>query len=126
MNEQQNTRLDLWIWAVRLVRTRALANSFCKGKKVKVNDQVAKPSRKLQIDDLVTLSINNRIRVLKVVGFSNKRLSAKEAAKLIEDLSPPVDSSKKEYQVLPPRRAKGAGRPTKKERRILDKFRGEQ
>lgn len=113
------TRVDKWLWAVRLFKTRSAASEACRGGHVKVNRQTAKPSTAIRIGDTVTAHVSGRERVLDVVRVIDRRVGAPLAAECLVDRSPPP----------PPRAAPGfvrdpsSGRPTKRDRRRLDRLR---
>jgi ribosome-associated heat shock protein Hsp15 len=115
------TRVDKWLWAVRLYKTRATATAACRGGHVRVNGNSAKPATTVRAGDRVEARAGGRERILEVVRPIDKRVSASAAAECLVDHSPPPPP--KEY--LPPvaYRDPGAGRPTKRERRHLDRFR---
>jgi ribosome-associated heat shock protein Hsp15 len=120
-------RLDRWLWFARIAKTRTLAARLVASGKVRVNRQrVAKPSRLVQPDDVLTLAVHGRIRVLKILDPGTRRGPASEAQQLYEDLSPPV--STRPARTPPPRpqalREKGAGRPTKRDRRRIEAWIG--
>lgn len=116
-------RVDKWLWAARVFKTRSLAGAACDGGKVDINDEVAKPARRVRTGDLVVVTLpRGRRRILKVAGVDDQRGSAAVAKALFEDLTPPEPPRR--LQALPPRREPGAGRPTKRERRAIDRLRG--
>ena len=124
----QKLRVDKWIWAVRLFKTRSLAGTACRTGKVKVNDLSVAPSYKVSVGDKVRVKKGPQILIYVVKGIIAKRPSAKIAAEYYEDVSPPpikmtgpMDSAFMNFPIA--RRAPGAGRPTKKERRDLGKLR---
>jgi ribosome-associated heat shock protein Hsp15 len=122
-DESQSVRIDKWLWAARVFKTRSLATDACDGGKVHVNDQAAKPAKLVRSGDAVNVTLpQGRRRVLKVVGVDDRRGSAQVAAKLFEDHSPPAPPRTR--HAPPPFRPPGAGRPTKRQRRDLDKLRG--
>lgn len=129
MTEQaQKLRIDKWIWAVRLFKTRSLAGTACRSGKVKVNDSKVLPSYKVSIGDRVQVKKGPQVKIYIVKGIIAKRPSAKIAADYFEDVSPPpikmtgpMDSAFLNFPAA--KRAPGAGRPTKKERRDLGKLR---
>jgi ribosome-associated heat shock protein Hsp15 len=120
MANVDTTRVDLWLWAVRLYRTRAAATAACRRGKVRVNRTVAKASTHVKAGDRVEAFVE-RERILEVVAVINKRVGATVAAKCLVDHSPPAPVVRREPRV--PVRAPGTGRPTKRERRQLDRFR---
>lgn len=116
-------RVDKWLWAARVFKTRSLASTACDGGKVDVNDEAAKPARKVRAGDLISVSLpRGHRRILKVAGIGDRRGSAEAAKALFEDLTPPEPPRPR--LAPPPRREPGAGRPTKRERRDIDRLRG--
>lgn len=115
-------RVDKWIWAVRMVKSRTLAGTFCKQGKVQVNGLKVKPATNLKLEDIVTVNHPSVTRQYKVTGFIPKRVSAELAAQNYEDLSPEPEAMLEStpYQIAP-RRDKGEGRPTKKDWRDISK-----
>ena len=116
-------RIDKWLWIARVVKTRTLATRLVSRGTVRINGaRVAKPSKSVWIDDVITLVHRDRIHILKVVGFGATRGPYAEAVLLYEDLSPAetqTSRSKKPGATPPAQREKGTGRPTKKQRREL-------
>ena len=110
--EITSARIDVWLWSVRIFKTRALAGDECKGGHVRVNDASAKPSQKLKRGDIVRVRYPGWERVFKV----------EKLITCYEDLSGPRPA----HLSMPPvaKRERGTGRPTKKERRALDELRG--
>jgi ribosome-associated heat shock protein Hsp15 len=115
------TRVDQWLWAVRLFRTRSLATAACKGGHVRVNGNPAKPATSVRVGDRVEARVGDRDRVLEVVRLIDKRVAAPLAAECLVDHSPPAPP--REHVAPLFRRDRGAGRPTKKDRRSLDRMR---
>ena len=114
-------RVDVWLHAVRLFKTRSAATSAVKGGRIKVEGEPVKPSHKLRVGQTVTFRQPGRERIIEVTGLLDKRVGHPVAIKQYVDHSPePVPR----YLMAVPRRERGAGRPTKKERRELDKLRG--
>jgi len=118
-----SVRVDKWLWAVRVFKTRSLATSACDGGKVDVNDQSVKPAKNVRAGDVVKITLpQGRRRILKVVALDERRGSATVARALYEDLTPPEPPRTR--LAPPPFREPGAGRPTKRERRDIDRLRG--
>ena len=116
-------RVDKWLWAARVFKTRSLASTACDGGKVDVNDEAAKPARRVRAGDLIRVTLpRGRRRILKVAAVGDRRGSAEAARVLFEDLTPPEPPRAR--QAPPPRRAPGTGRPTKRERREIEHLRG--
>jgi ribosome-associated heat shock protein Hsp15 len=116
----ESTRLDRWLWAVRLTKTRPDAAAACRGGHVRVNDRPAKPATPVQPGDEVRARVNDRTRVVEVVRVIQKRVGAADAVTCYIDRTP---APPPEAVVPVARRERGAGRPTKRERRVLDAFR---
>ena len=117
-------RLDKWLWAVRIHRSRALATDACRAGSVLVNDLVAKPAREVRPGETVSVRLGLITRTLRVIGAPRSRVGAKLVADYCADLTPPEEMAKlREHtvqQVLA--REKGSGRPTKRDRRLLDEL----
>jgi ribosome-associated heat shock protein Hsp15 len=118
-------RIDKWLWHARVVRTRSAAAALAASGHVRLNGQrIDAPSRTVRAGDVVTVALDRTVRVLKVVSFAERRGSADDARDLYEDLSQvPVRSDFREGPVAG--RDPGAGRPTKRERRAIDRLTGE-
>jgi ribosome-associated heat shock protein Hsp15 len=115
--------VDKWLWAARVFKTRSLASTACDGGKVDVNDEAAKPARRVRAGDLIRITLpRGRRRILKVAAVGDRRGSAEAAKVLFEDLTPPEPPRAR--QAPPPRRAPGTGRPTKRDRREIEHLRG--
>ena len=122
-NALESVRLDKWLWAARVFKTRSLAAHACEGGKVDVNDQAAKPAKAVRAGDRIRVSLpQGRRRILKVAVLDDHRGPAATARALFEDLTPPEPP--RTWLARPPRREPGAGRPTKRERREIGWLRG--
>jgi ribosome-associated heat shock protein Hsp15 len=115
------TRLDRWLWAVRLYKTRSDATAACRAGHVEVNGRPAKPATTVAVGDRVEARVHGRERVLEVARVIDKRVGAAIAAECLRDHSPPVPERDRAPMVAA--RERGAGRPTKRERRQLDRWR---
>jgi ribosome-associated heat shock protein Hsp15 len=116
-------RVDKWLWAARVFKTRSLASTACDGGKVDINAEAAKPARRVRSGDLIQVTLpRGRRRILKVTAVGERRGSAEAARQLYQDLTPPEPPRTR--QAPPPFRAPGAGRPTKRERRDIQRLRG--
>jgi ribosome-associated heat shock protein Hsp15 len=115
-------RIDKWLWHARVVRTRSAAAGLAAAGHVRVNGQrIDAPSRAVRAGDVVTVGLDRTVRVMKVLGFAERRGAAETARVLYEELtahSPPAAA-----QPPPAERQPGTGRPTKHERRALDRLR---
>ncbi|MBD2898326.1 RNA-binding S4 domain-containing protein [Actinomadura nitritigenes] len=121
MADEGTVRVDLWIWSVRLLKTRSMATTACRAGHVRVNDERAKPATAVKIGDEVRLRHDGRERIVVVQKIVRKRVGAPAAAECLIDKSPPPPP--REALVPIGRRDRGAGRPTKRDRRELDRLR---
>jgi ribosome-associated heat shock protein Hsp15 len=117
----ESTRVDRWMWAVRVYRSRAAATAACRGGHVRVNGVPAKPAATVRVGDRVDVMVNGRQRLLEVARVIDRRVGAPIAAECLVDRSPPPPARDELADVFT--RDRGAGRPTKRERRRLDDFR---
>jgi len=119
MNEEDGRRLDKWLWFARFCKSRTLASKLCAAGKIRIDGElVHKAHHLVRAGDVLTFPQGAHIRVVRVVQLGLRRGPATEARTLYEDLSPPAP---REPAVL--QRQPGAGRPTKVERRALDRLR---
>ncbi|TDT33976.1 RNA-binding S4 domain-containing protein [Naumannella halotolerans] len=118
----EKVRVDSWLWAVRLLKSRSLATNACKGGHVRVGGERVKASQQLHIGDEVRLRMHGVEKVVVVQQLLSKRVSAPLAQAAYLDNSPPPPP--KQVQAWVPRRDPGAGRPTKRDRRAIDRLRG--
>jgi ribosome-associated heat shock protein Hsp15 len=116
-----SVRIDRWLCAARVYKSRTLATQACVGGRVRVNDQSVKPHHALRPGDRVAAQTDGGPRILAVKALAEKRLSPAGARELFDDRSPPPEP--RPLRVRTPQRDPGAGRPTKRERRDLDRFR---
>lgn len=128
----EKVRIDRWLWAVRLFKTRSAANAACGGGKVRVNGEVAKPARKVTVADVVTVRRRGFDATYEVVRLLEKRVGAAIAVECYVDKTPDEERAKAEsrrplnpgYDLVMGNRDRGSGRPTKRERRQIDRLRG--
>lgn len=122
-------RIDRWLWAVRIFKSRTKATNACKKGSVKMNDAKLKASSLVSPGDIVFLHKDGFNLSYKINKLIPKRVSASLAAPCYENLTPPEELNKfKDWfigKAPPERREKGAGRPTKKERREIEEFKDE-
>ncbi|TDB87694.1 RNA-binding S4 domain-containing protein [Actinomadura sp. 7K534] len=125
MGDEGTVRVDLWLWSVRLLKTRSMATTACRAGHVRVNDERAKPSTAVKPGDEIRLRHDGRERIVVVQKIIRKRVGAPAAAECLIDKSPPPPP--REALIPVGRRERGAGRPTKRERRelerVLDRYR---
>lgn len=121
MSDETAARVDKWLWSVRVFKTRGMATEACRAGHVAVNRGITKPSTTVKVGDVVTVRYDGRDRVLEVARVIEKRVGAPLAADCVVDHSPPP----------PPRelaapgliRDPASGRPTKRDRRQIDRLR---
>jgi ribosome-associated heat shock protein Hsp15 len=114
-------RIDKWLWHARVVRTRSAAAALVDAGLVRVNSvRINAPSRPVRTGDVVTVALDGGVRVLKVTGYADRRGSAADARGLYEDISPAPPAAPAAKAGM---REAGTGRPTKRERRELDRLR---
>jgi ribosome-associated heat shock protein Hsp15 len=115
-------RVDKWLWHARVVRTRSAAAALAAAGHVRINGaRIDAPSRPVRAGDVVTVALDRAVRVIKVVGFAERRGSADDARRLCEMIEPARGRMIAPHPAL---REIGTGRPTKRERRALDRFIG--
>ncbi|WP_343531875.1 RNA-binding S4 domain-containing protein [Pedobacter sp.] len=122
MGETEKLRVDKYLWAIRVFKTRSLATDACKAGRVKLNGQNIKPSAIVKIGDVYQISKGVERKVLEVVDFSYNRTDAKIAVTKYKDLTPVEETHafKSVFHAPTLRRDRGTGRPTKKDRRETD------
>ena len=117
-------RVDKWMWATRIFKTRTVALEACNKNRVTVNDIPAKPSKMIKIGDIIRVRKPPITYSFKVLDLTSNRVGAKLVPQFLENITPPEQYELLELQKISGfvDRAKGTGRPTKKERRELDVF----
>ena len=124
MDKPNSIRIDKWMWAVRLFKTRTMAADACKGGKVKVEGISVKSSKEVKCGDIIFVQCGIVNKKIKVLDLSVNRMSAKLVISYYEDLTP-VEEYEKEKLIQAAKaldRPFGLGRPTKKDRRDIDKW----
>ena len=125
--EGHGLRLDKWLWFARFFKSRTLASGICTAGKVRIDGVVATKAHALVRPGQVLTFVQGRhVRVIKVLALASRRGPASEAQTLYEDLAPPDRESALPSGPLPVVRARGVGRPTKKDRREIDRWNGEE
>lgn len=121
---QSADRLDKWLWAVRVFKTRSLATAACRAGSVLVNAQESKPARELRAGDRVEARLGLVRRTLVVRAIPRSRVGAALLPEYCDDLTPPSEYEKARAQPVQQylAREKGSGRPTKRDRRLLDQL----
>jgi ribosome-associated heat shock protein Hsp15 len=119
----ENVRIDKFLWATRLFKTRSISTDECKKGRVLITDMPVKPSRIVKIGDTIQIKCSPIIRTYKVLGIIEKRVSASLAKENITETTSEDELLKIKLAVNTyVKRDFGSGRPTKKERRLIDKF----
>ncbi len=128
-NQPKTIRLDKWLKIARIIKTRNQAAEACDQGRVKVNDQVAKPAKIIKIGDTVSIKFKWRTRTFDILDITHKSIKAEEAKLLYHEHELTPEEKEEEdirslfYQTSKLQRPKYKGRPTKKERREMEKFR---
>ena len=120
-------RIDRWLWAVRIYKTRSQASSACRLNQVKVDEQFAKASRLVSVGTTIQVEKDQMTRVLKVVALTEKRIGAKLVAEFLEDITPTEElerarAAREQLRLNRVYQVRGEGRPSKKQRREMEKF----
>lgn len=119
---QEGARVDRWVWSVRLAKSRSMAADACRAGHVKVNGKSVKPAQLVRVGDQVRIHRDGRERVVIVSRIIDKRVGAAVAAECYVDKSPPPPPREEAIAVAV--RPRGAGRPTKRERRSIERLFG--
>jgi ribosome-associated heat shock protein Hsp15 len=117
-------RIDKWMWATRIFKTRTIAGEACKKNRVMINDTPVKSSRTIKIGDIIQVRKPPVTYSFKVINLTTNRVGAKLVPYFLENITPPEQYELLELQKVSGfvDRARGTGRPTKKDRRDLDNF----
>ncbi len=120
----EEVRIDKWLWAVRIFKTRSIATDACKKNRISVNGQSAKAARTIKVGDVIAVRKPPVTYSFRVLQLAQNRMGAKLVPDFMENITPPD-----QYEILEMQkitgfvdRAKGLGRPTKKDRRELEQF----
>ncbi len=114
-------RIDKWLWHARVVRTRSAAAELVTSGLVRLNrERVTAPSRLVRVQDVITIALDRQVRIMKVVNFAERRGGAEDGRVLYDDLTPPPPPRDESPQVAA--REAGSGRPTKRDRRAIDRL----
>lgn len=122
--DNESLRIDKWLWEVRLFKSRSLATDACKAGKVKMDGSNVKASKEIKEGDVITVSLNPLFKTVRVKKFPKSRINAKLVAEFLEDLTPQAeyDRVKMINETNIEYRDRGIGRPTKKQRRVIDQL----
>lgn len=120
----EKVRIDKWMWAVRIFKTRSMAAEACKKGKISINGVNIKASREIKLNEIVDIRVPPITRSYKVKAISGRRMSAKLAVNFVEDVTAQdqLDLLNATKNFGFERRQKGVGRPTKHDRRLIDKL----
>jgi Ribosome-associated heat shock protein implicated in the recycling of the 50S subunit (S4 paralog) len=120
----EEVRLDKWLWAMRIYKTRSEAADACKHGKVIINNIECKPSRTIKIGEIISVRKLPIVYTYKIVGITGNRQPAKNVSEYMENITPQeeLDKLTANNTTFFIQRDKGTGRPTKKERRVLDEL----
>lgn len=120
----EGVRIDKWLWAVRIFKTRSQATEACKKGHVVIGELPVKASREIHVGEIIKVRKSPITKSFKVLALSGKRMGAKLVSEFLEDVTPPEEIELLEMQknMRWSAREKGTGRPTKKDRRDLDDF----
>lgn len=122
--DTENVRVDKWLWTVRVYKTRSLATEACKNGRVRIGEQVVKPSREIRINDEVSIHFGIFTKTVRVIALLHHRVSAALVPGFLEDITPQAEYDKMivQKEIKPEYRPRGIGRPTKKHRRLIDRL----
>jgi ribosome-associated heat shock protein Hsp15 len=124
MPDNKTVRIDKFLWSVRLYKTRSIASDECRKGRIIIREVQVKPSRIILKDEIIIVKKPPVNHIFRVIEPIENRVSAKIAGQFIEDLTPETEKAKLEISKSggTGHRQRGTGRPTKKERRLIDKF----
>jgi ribosome-associated heat shock protein Hsp15 len=124
MKPVSKIRIDKWLWAVRIFKTRTISTDACNSGKVKIDGKSIKPSRTIKLNEKITVQKGMIKFIYEVTGLIDKRVSAKIASENLKDLTSQEEKFKMKAASAQPvaKRDKGMGRPTKKDRRNIEKL----
>ncbi|WP_295773166.1 RNA-binding S4 domain-containing protein [uncultured Mucilaginibacter sp.] len=122
MPEKEKLRIDKYLWAIRIFKTRTLASEACKAGRVKINGQNIKASHEVKVGETYNISKGLERKIITVTGLLENRVDAKKAVEFYSDLTPVENtpSFKSMFNMPMLRRDRGTGRPTKRDRREID------
>jgi ribosome-associated heat shock protein Hsp15 len=122
--DNDSIRIDKWLWAVRVYKTRSLATEACKNGRVRIDGQVVKASREIRIKDEVSIHLGIYTKTVRVIALLHHRVSAALVPGFLEDMTPQSEYDKLlvQKEMKPEFRPRGVGRPTKKHRRLIDRL----
>ena len=123
--EKKTIRLDIYLYYIRIFKSRSIASKFVSTNRLRISGQVTqKPHKMISIGDVLTITINDNIKILKVLDIPNRRGPYSESLNFYEDITPIENIPKKETIKLDMKFVERVGRPTKRERRQTDRLMG--
>ena len=123
--EKNTLRLDIYLYYIRIFKSRSIATKFVSNNRLRISGQLTqKPHKMISIGDVLTITINDNIKVLKVLNIPNRRGPYSESLNFYEDITPIESVPKKESHKLDVKFVERVGRPTKRERRQTDRLMG--
>lgn len=123
--EKKTIRLDIYLYYIRIFKSRSIATKFVSTNRLRISGQVTqKPHKMISIGDVLTISINDNIKILKVLDIPNRRGPYSESLNFYEDITPIGNIPKKKSIKLDMKFVERVGRPTKRERRQTDRLMG--
>ena len=123
--EKKTLRLDIYLYYIRIFKSRSIATKFVSTNRLRISGQVTqKPHKRISIGDILTLTINDNIKILKVLDIPNRRGPYSESLNFYEDITPIENIPKKENLMIKFKFVERVGRPTKRERRQTDRLMG--
>jgi ribosome-associated heat shock protein Hsp15 len=127
MTENKSIRIDKYLWSVRIYKTRSIASEECRKGRILINDVQVKPSRTIAQGEIIVVKKPPVNYIFRVINPIENRVSAKLVSQFIEDITPEEERQKLDFKNTGGTfyRDKGTGRPTKKERRLIDKLKGD-
>ena len=126
MSSESNNRIDKFLWSVRLFKTRSLASEACRAGRVKMNDQVLKASHEVKVGETYTIAVDHLHKTIQVKALLSNRVGAQLVGNYMVDLTPEEEYARQAsirqggFEV----RDRGVGRPTKRDRRDIEKIKG--
>ena len=120
----EGIRIDKWLWAVRVYKTRSMATEACRNGRVKAGGQAVKPSHEVKPGEIFEINLHSFTKTVQAKELLKNRVSASLVSNFMEDLTPQeeYDKQKLKHELNQEFRPRGTGRPTKKERRLIDRL----
>src|ERR1700761_3916967 len=124
MPEKEKLRIDKYLWAIRIFKTRSLATEACKAGRIKLDGQNIKPAHEVRVNEVYQVSKGIERKVIKVTGLLENRADAKTVVNFYEDITPveQTQAFKSMFHAPMLKRDRGPGRPTKRDRREIDEL----